>query len=112
MDRKKLEEIAEKLTLASSQVLLPVTIYIPAGGTEGYLREEKEAKITEGLGAGGMSPEGKYWIQTYLARTLCWKYPFIFKSFIWYSPEKRCGFIDPGTGEGTLQYAFVVRSDL
>jgi uncharacterized protein (UPF0216 family) len=79
LDKNMLEGIAEKLTSPPSEVLLPVTIYIPAGTSEGYINEVHEAKTADELGAKGMSRGGKYWVQKYRAKSLCQKYPHIFQ---------------------------------
>jgi uncharacterized protein (UPF0216 family) len=79
LDKNILEEIAVKLTSPPSKVLLPVTIYIPAGISEGCIKDEYGAKTADELGAKGMSRGGKYWIQKYRAKSLCQNYPNIFQ---------------------------------
>lgn len=81
LDKNILEEIAQKLTSPSSEVLLPVTIYLPSGTSEGYITGEREAKTADELGAGGISRRGKYWVQKYRAKSLSRKYPGLFQLF-------------------------------
>ena len=81
LDKNILEEIAQKLTSPSSEVLLPVTIYLPSGTSEGYITGEREAKTADELGAGGISRRGKYWVQKYRAKSLSRKYPGLFQIF-------------------------------
>jgi len=51
IDKAVLEEVASLLTSPSSEALFPLTIYLPAGGSEGYIRGDREAKIADELGA-------------------------------------------------------------
>ena len=81
LDKNILEEIANKLTSPSSEVLFPVTIYLPSGTSEGYITGEREAKTADDLGADGISRGGKYWVQKYRARSLSHKYPGLFQIF-------------------------------
>ena len=81
VDKAVLEEIAAKVTSPLSEVLFPVTIYLPSGGSEGYIRGEREAKTADELGAGGVTREDKYWIQKYRARSMSQKYSGLFQIF-------------------------------
>ena len=81
LDKNILEEIAQKLTSPSSEVLFPVTVYLPSGTSEGYITGEREAKTADELGANGISRGGKYWVQKYRARSLSHKYPGLFQIF-------------------------------
>jgi uncharacterized protein (UPF0216 family) len=81
LDKAILEEIANKLTSPSSEVLFPVTVYLPSGTSEGYITGEREAKTADELGADGISRGGKYWVQKYRARSLSRKYPGLFQIF-------------------------------
>ena len=81
IDKAVLEEVASKLTSPASEVLFPVTIYLPSGNSEGYIRGEREAKTAEELGADGVSREDKYWIQKYRARSMSQKYQGLFQIF-------------------------------
>ncbi len=81
LDKAILEEIANKLTSPSSEVLFPVTVYLPSGTSEGYITGEREEKTADELGADGISRGGKYWVQKYRARSLSRKYPGLFQIF-------------------------------
>ncbi len=81
LDETILEEIAKKLNSPSSEVLFPVTIYLPSGSSEGYITGEREAKTADELGADGISRGGKYWLQKYRAKSLSHKYPGLFQIF-------------------------------
>lgn len=81
LDKAILEEIANKLTSPSSEVLFPVTVYFPSGTSGGYITGEREAKTADELGADGISRGGKYWVQKYRARSLSRKYPGLFQIF-------------------------------
>ena len=81
LDKAILEEIANKLTSPSSEVLFPVTVYLPSGTSEGYITGEREAKTADELGADGILRGGKYWVQKYRARSLSRKYPGLFQIF-------------------------------
>jgi len=81
LDKNIIEKIAEKLSLPTSEVLFPVTIYLPSGTNEGYITGERETKIADELGAGGISRAGKYWVQKYRAKSLSHKYPGLFQIF-------------------------------
>ena len=81
LDKAILEEIANKLTSPSSEVLFPVTVYLPSGTSEGYITGEREAKTADELGADGIFRDGKYWVQKYRARSLSRKYPGLFQIF-------------------------------
>jgi len=81
LDKAILEEIANKLTSPSSEVLFPVTVYLPSGTSEGYITGEREAKTADELGADGIFRGGKYWVQKYRARSLSRKYPGLFQIF-------------------------------
>ena len=81
LDKAILEEIANKLTSPSSEVLFPVTVYLPSGTSEGYITGEREAKTADELSADGISRGGKYWVQKYRARSLSRKYPGLFQIF-------------------------------
>ncbi|MCK5256491.1 MAG: DUF61 family protein [Deltaproteobacteria bacterium] len=81
LDKVILEEIANKLTSPSSEVLLPVTVYLPSGTSEGYITGEREASTADELGADGISRGGKYWLQKYRAKSLSHKYPDLFQIF-------------------------------
>ena len=77
LDKGVLAAVAGKLSSPPDAVLLPVTIYVPAGSVEGYINDHREAATAAELGAGGMLREGKYWIQKYRAQSLCRAYPRI-----------------------------------
>jgi len=81
LDKNVLEGVARKLTSPSSEVLFPVTIYLPSGTSEGYITGEREAKTADELGAGGILRGGKYWVQKYRAKSLSRKYPGLFQIF-------------------------------
>lgn len=81
LDKDILEEIAQKLTSPTSEVLFPVTIYLISGTSEGYITGKREAKTADELGAGGISRGGKYWLQKYRAKSLSRKYPGLFQIF-------------------------------
>jgi len=81
LDKNVLEGVARKLTSPSSEVLFPVTIYLPSGTSEGYITGEREAKTADELGAGGILRGGKYWVQKYRAKSLSHKYPGLFQIF-------------------------------
>lgn len=81
LDKDILEEVAQKLTSPTSEVLFPVTIYLISGTSEGYITGKREAKTADELGAGGISRGGKYWIQKYRAKSLSRKYPGLFQIF-------------------------------
>jgi uncharacterized protein (UPF0216 family) len=81
IDKAVLEEVAEKVTSPLSEVLFPVTIYLPSGGSEGYVRGEREARTADDLGADGVTREDKYWIQKYRARSMSQKYSGLFQIF-------------------------------
>ena len=81
LDKAILEEIANKLTSPSSEVLFPVTVYLPSGTSEGYITGEREEKTADELGDDGISRDGKYWVQKYRARCLSRKYPGLFQIF-------------------------------
>ncbi len=81
VDKAVLKKVSESLSLPAAEVLLPITIYVPAGTTEGYIKGQLEAKAADQLGAEGMSRAGKYWVQKYRALTLCRTYPNIFQVF-------------------------------
>src|SRR5210317_1752221 len=61
LDKTALEEVAARLTSPSSEALFPLTIYLPSGGSEGYIRGDREAKIADELGADGVSRGDRYW---------------------------------------------------
>lgn len=81
LDRTVLEEVAEKLSSPSKEVLFPLTVYLPSGTGEGYITGEREAKTADELGADGVSRGGKYWLQKYRAKSLTRKYPGLFQIF-------------------------------
>jgi len=81
LDKTALEEVAARLTSPSSEALFPLTIYIPSGGSEGYIRGDREAKIADELGADGVSRGDKYWLQKYRARSLSHKYEGLIQIF-------------------------------
>jgi uncharacterized protein (UPF0216 family) len=81
LDTTALEEVAARLTSPSSEALFPLTIYIPSGGSEGYIRGDREAKIADELGADGVSRGDKYWLQKYRARSLSHKYAGLIQIF-------------------------------
>ena len=81
LDKATLEEVKEKLSSPASVVFFPVTVYLPSGTSEGYITGEREAKTAGELGAGGVSREGKYWIQKYRARSMFRKYQGLFQIF-------------------------------
>jgi len=47
LDKTVLEDVAKKLSSPSSEVLFPVTIYLPSGTSEGYIRGEREASTAD-----------------------------------------------------------------
>ena len=81
LDKTVLEEVAATLTAPSSEALFPVTIYLPSGGSEGYIRGEREARIADELGADGVSRGDKYWLQKYRARSMSHKYAGLIQIF-------------------------------
>ena len=81
LDKTVLEEVSGRLTSPSSEALFPITIYLPSGGSEGYIRGEREAKIADELGADGVSRKGKYWLQKYRARSMSHKYTGLIQIF-------------------------------
>lgn len=81
LDKTVLEEVAEKLSSPSKEVLFPLTVYLPSGTGEGYITGEQEAKTADELGADGVSRGGKYWLQKYRAKSLTRKYPGLFQIF-------------------------------
>jgi uncharacterized protein (UPF0216 family) len=81
VDKTVLEEVAARLASPLSEVLFPVTIYLPSGGSEGYIRGEHEAKIAHALGADGISRGDRYWLQKYRARSLSRKYAGLIQIF-------------------------------
>ena len=81
LDKTALEEVAARLTSPSSEALFPLTIYIPSGGSEGYIRGDREAKMADELGADGVSRGDKYWLQKYRARSLSHKYAGLIQIF-------------------------------
>jgi len=81
LDKTALEEVAARLTSPSCEALFPLTIYIPSGGSEGYIRGDREAKIADELGADGVSRGDKYWLQKYRARSLSHKYEGLIQIF-------------------------------
>ena len=81
LDKTALEEVAARLTSPSSEALFPVTIYLPSGGSEGYIRGNREAKIADELGADGVSRGDRYWLQKYRARSLSHKYEGLIQIF-------------------------------
>ena len=81
LDKSMLEEVSRKLKSPSSEVFFPVTIYLPSGASEGYITGEREARTAHELGAGGITREGKYWVQKYRARSFSRKYPGLFQIF-------------------------------
>jgi len=81
LDKTALEEVAARLTSPSSEALFPLTIYLPSGGSEGYVRGVREAKIADELGADGVSRGDRYWLQKYRARSLSHKYEGLIQIF-------------------------------
>ena len=81
LDKTVLEDVAKKLSSPASEVLFPVTIYLPSGSSEGYITGEREARTADELGADGISRGGKYWLQKYRAKSLSHKYPDLFQIF-------------------------------
>jgi uncharacterized protein (UPF0216 family) len=81
LDKTALEEVAARLTSPSSEALFPLTIYLPSGGSEGYIRGDREATIADELGADGVSRGDKYWLQKYRARSLSHKYAGLIQIF-------------------------------
>jgi uncharacterized protein (UPF0216 family) len=81
LDKTALEEVAARLTSPSSEALFPLTIYLPSGGSEGYIRGDREAKIADELGADGVSRGDRYWLQKYRARSLSHKYEGLIQIF-------------------------------
>ena len=81
LDKTALEEVAARLTSPSSEALFPLTIYLPSGGSEGYIRGNREATIADELGADGVSRGDKYWLQKYRARSLSHKYAGLIQIF-------------------------------
>jgi uncharacterized protein (UPF0216 family) len=81
LDKTALEEVAARLTSPSSEALFPLTIYLPSGGSEGYIRGDREAKIADELGADGVSRGDRYWLQKYRARSLSHQYEGLIQIF-------------------------------
>jgi len=81
LDKTVLQEVAARLTSPPSEALFPLTIYLPAGGSEGYIRGNREAKIAAELGADGVTRGDKYWLQKYRARSLSRKYAGLIQIF-------------------------------
>ena len=81
LDKTALEEVAARLTSPSSEAFFPLTIYLPSGGSEGYIRGDREAKIADELGADGVSRGDRYWLQKYRARSLSHKYEGLIQIF-------------------------------
>lgn len=81
LDKTLLEEVAAVLSSPPSEALFPVTVYIPSGESEGYIRGEGEAKIAQELGADGISRGDRYWLQKYRARSLSRKYAGLIQIF-------------------------------
>ena len=81
VDRSVLQAVAAALTSPPSEALFPLTIYLPSGGSEGYIRGEREAQIAGELGADGVSRGDKYWVQKYRARSMSHKYPGLIQLF-------------------------------
>lgn len=81
VDRSVLQAVAAALTSPPSEALFPLTIYLPSGGSEGYIRGEREAHIADELGADGVSRGNKYWVQKYRARSMSHKYPGLIQLF-------------------------------
>ena len=81
LDKTALEEVAARLTSPSSEALFTLTIYLPSGGSEGYIRGDREAKIADELCADGVSRGDKYWLQKYRARSLSHKYEGLIQIF-------------------------------
>ena len=77
-----LKEIQRRCTLPLDSILLPITFFIPSGVSEGYVMDEKDARVV-GLFVDSISKrDGKFWIDKYKIKKLANKYRGCFQIII------------------------------
>jgi len=79
LDLEKLKYIAEKVSLPLSRVLLPITIFLPAKSSEGYVVTEEDARVIEDLGYKISKRDNKYFLPKRSAQQLVRRFPFCFQ---------------------------------
>jgi len=79
LDLEKLKYIAEKVSLPLSRVLLPITIFVPARSSEGYVVTEEDARVIEDLGCRVSKRENGYFLAKRSAQQLVRRFPFCFQ---------------------------------
>jgi len=77
-----LERIASSCNLPQSQILLPITFFVPAGLYEGYVLSEIDARVIESLGVSVRERAGKYWVRKHDIRNLESRFTGCFQSVI------------------------------
>ncbi len=77
-----LKRIEEECTLPLDEVMLPVTFFIPAGLSEGYVQLRGDARIVELFGVTVRERNGLYWVKKYEIRSLISRYPGCFQSVV------------------------------
>ena len=74
--------IAEKCNLPLDEILLPITFFIPAGLSEGYVQTIEDARVLEAMGLTVRERNHLFWVKKYEIRSIVAKYPGCFQSII------------------------------
>ncbi len=82
IDEKCIEEITRKSILPEDSILLPITFFIPSGLSEGYVVDERDARIVELFVEGIQKRDNKFWIKKYRIRELVNRYRGCFQVII------------------------------
>ena len=82
IDEKCLKIIADKCTLPTDEILLPITFFIPAGLDEGYLQVGNDARVAESLDVHVVLRNDLFWVKKYEIRKLVLNYPGCFQMIV------------------------------
>ncbi len=82
LSRDCLERIKENCSLPVSEIMLPVTFFIPAGSYEGYLQMPRDAEIVEALGYELHRRGDRFWLAKHRIRELERKCPGVVQSVL------------------------------
>ncbi len=82
LNRECLERIKENCSLPISEIMLPVTFFIPAGSYEGYLQMSRDAEIIEALGYELHRRGDRFWLAKHKIMELERKCPGIVQSVL------------------------------
>ena len=82
IDEECINRIAEKTTLPLDSLLLPVSFFVPAGLDEGYVEDERDARILEIFDVIPVYRKNKYWVKKYIIRKLEISHPGCFQSIL------------------------------